>query len=102
MAANQRSAEEWRHIVADWERSGLRRGEFARERGLHPTTLGWWRWRLQSEEPTPDLPAFLDVVIEDEAAQRAPDFDLTVGDVQVRVPLGFDADELRPLLAVLC
>ncbi len=100
MATKRRSAKESSGIVSAWKRSGLSRGEFARRAGVNPVTLGWWKWRLQAE-PEPDLPAFVDVVVED-SPQRAPDFDLTVGEFSVRVPLGFDAFELQRLLAVLC
>lgn len=95
----RRSAEEWKRIISEWQRSGLSKREFARQADIHPGTLGWWQWRLRSE---PALPEFLEVVVEDETRGRAPEFDLTVGNFGVRVPIGFDAHELRRLLAVLC
>jgi len=96
--AKRRTAQEWRRIVEDWGCSGLSKHEFAESIGVNPGTLGWWRWRFRSE---PALPAFIDVVVHEDQVV-APDFDLTVGNIGVRVPVGFDARELERLLAVLC
>ena len=95
MAAERRSAAEWKTLVERWLRSGESREAFAIANGLNATTLGWWRWKLDISAP-----AFLDVVVEESAPP--PDFELAVGQVRVRVPLGFDAGELRRLVDALC
>ena len=100
MTTKRRNAEEWTRIVEQWMGSDLPRREFARQVGVNPGTLSWWKWRLQAEvSPAPT--AFVDLVVEDPPAS-APGFDLTVAGVGVHVPVGFDAVELRRLLAVLC
>lgn len=99
MGSRRRSAEEWRTIIAKWERSGQSKSEFAKTVGVKASTLGWWRWHLRSK---PEVPSFVDVIVAEEVPERCPDFGLTVGNIGVRVPLGFDAQELRRLLGVLC
>ena len=36
----------WAKTVEEWLRSGLTRAQFCAPRGLEPSTLTWWRWRL--------------------------------------------------------
>lgn len=97
--ARRRSRDEWREIVGRWQRSGQSRSEFARAAGVNKNTLGWWSWKLRTEEDKPE-PAFLDVVVED--PEPAPGFELDVHGIGVRVPPGFDAHELRRLVDALC
>jgi hypothetical protein len=81
--------------VDRWGRSGETCVAFASAHGLNPSTLSWWRWKLSlSTSP------FLEVVVVE--PEPVPDFEVAVGDVRVRVPLGFDAAELRRLVAALC
>jgi hypothetical protein len=40
-----------RHVLADWQRSGLTLEAFARSRGLVPQRLAWWRKRLRATRP---------------------------------------------------
>ena len=103
----RRSATEWGEIVEAWLASGCSRAEYARRVGVNATTLGWWRWKLgvPAERPTasPSLPAFADVVVvRDRVADEVPDFVIEVQDLRVRVAPGFDAVELRRLLAAVC
>ena len=58
--------------------------------------MGWWRWRLEAAEE----PAFLDVIVAEPVT--VPDLVVEVGALRVRVPWGFDAVELRRLVAALC
>lgn len=46
-------------------------------------------------------PEFVDVVVVEPSAQ-VPDLVVEVGQVRVRVPVGFDARELRRLVDALC
>ena len=87
MAAQRRTAEEWRGIVQDWLASGRSKDVYARELGVSPVTLGWWQWKLGVVAPEP---------------KSAPDLVVEVGELRVRVPSGFDAGELRRLVAALC
>lgn len=96
--AKRRSAEGWRELVEEWLVSGMSKESFARSRGVSPGTLGWWRWRLGIKR-SPE-PAFLDVVVAEPVA--APDLVVEIGALRVRVPVGFDAGELRRLVDALC
>lgn len=40
---------EWITICAAFERGGETVADFARRRGVHPATLGWWRTKLRRE-----------------------------------------------------
>lgn len=97
MALQRRSAERWRELITEWECSGLPAREFARRRGLNVATLRWWRWKLGADGCP--APAFLEVVVEE---PEPPDLVVELGDLRVRVPAGFDARELRRLVAALC
>lgn len=118
VAAN-RGAEEWRRLVGEWRGSGLPCKAFASARGVHPHTLSWWAWRLESRSPgrgqarrsrvgrsaasaaSPAAPRFVEVVVSDGPAVPL-DFVVEVRDLRVRVPVGFDAGELRRLVGALC
>ena len=45
--ARRRSAQQWGRLVREWERSGQTAERFSARRGLRPSTLVWWRWRLR-------------------------------------------------------
>ena len=49
MGGKRRTRGEWVRLVADYKASGLGLREFAKARGLHPGTLGWWRTQLKHE-----------------------------------------------------
>ena len=53
MAARRRSRQEWKQIVLEWQRSGLRKAQFARRHGLNPTTFGFWCWTLKADLAAP-------------------------------------------------
>lgn len=116
--ATNRSAEEWRRLVSEWRGSGLPCKTFASARGVHPHTLSWWAWRLGPQSPVRSeargcagrstaptagagAPGFVEVVVSD-AVTIPREFVVEVGDLRVRVPVGFDACELRRLVGALC
>ena len=99
----RRTSEEWRLLVEDWIASGQGCEEWAAPRGILASTLGWWRWKLgmgtvRAAEPT----RFLDVVVREPGPPPAPDLVVEVGALRVRVPVGFDARELRRVVDALC
>lgn len=108
MAALRRTADEWRDIVDDWLASGQSKEEYARALGVSPITLGWWRWKLgvpaQAAASRPMEPHFAEVVLVDNEVEvhETPDFVIELRELRVRVSPGFDAPELRRLLATLC
>ena len=108
----------WRRLIAEQERSGRSVREFAEEKGVSAWSLYGWRSRLgivrgpkRSErravrvhDATSDAELVAvdvvgggsDGVVE---AQRL--LEVEVGDVRIRVPRGFDAEELGRLVSVL-
>ena len=89
----RRSEEEKRQVLAEWEASGLSKSAFAKKRGLSTNSLHRWAKALKR-------PAFVEVMAPNSAA---PAFVLRVREaVQVEVPAGFDACELRRLVEALC
>src|SRR3954469_18288609 len=47
--ARRRSRQEWKQIVLEWQRSGLKRAAFARRHGVNPKTFEFWCWALKQE-----------------------------------------------------
>lgn len=98
-----RAAARWRRLVAEQERSGLTPAEFAARRGFKAATLYWWRSRLKRADRS--APTIVPIAITESTstirAARA-DFELELAGGRVlRVPRGFDEQELARLLAAL-
>ncbi len=55
-----RSRAFWEDVVAEYKRSGLTQGAFARDTGLNASTLNQWIKRLEREESV--QPEFVEVV----------------------------------------
>lgn len=96
---------EWRRHVAEWQASGLTCGEYAGRVGVKPNMLGWWKWKLGCEpepepEPRPEGIPFVEIT-PFTLAPSDPRFEVTIGDMTVQIPSGFDADALHRLLDVL-
>jgi len=99
-------AREMRALVSQWRTSGLALASFARDRGVVPATLSWWRWELRRRAQarrSPAPPAFVGVqVVDAPVAARPLPFEVVLrGRRIVRVPAGFDAAELGRLLGAL-
>ena len=109
-----KSPAQWRQLLQQWQRSGLTLAAFARNAGVTPGALSYWRRRF-ADEPTPpprDEPAlsFVPVTLTDAAALATPpgapataaSFEIALPDgIALRVPSDFDADALRRLIATL-
>jgi hypothetical protein len=96
-------AQRWRQLVADWQHSGLSVRAFCERRGLAVPTFYLWRRRLQASPPAA---TFVPVRVRDQAtlatAGQYAGLELVLPHgCCLRVPVGFDADTLRQLLAVL-
>jgi hypothetical protein len=91
----------WRALIAAQERSGLGVRKFAEMRGLAPATMYWWRCRLR-ERATSLVPV---AVVEHEDAVSKPTikaaFELTIDELTLRIPPGFDEGDLRRLVRAL-
>ena len=117
--------EEWAKRVERWRDSGLSCAEFAGELGVNARTLTYWKWMLNKEargekrvwparkaraprvlrpaasEP-PKLPPVVTGLVEVQAAPRDGRFEIELGaGRRLRVPVSFDAVDLRRLLDVL-
>lgn len=118
--------DEWAKRVERWKDSGLTLQEFATETGLNAHTLKNWRWKLsrrgtagrscgrvkgpQRVRDGKVAPAFVEVAAigadtgggTSAAARPAEPLELVLHDgLCVRVPVQFDADALRRLVAAL-
>jgi transposase len=49
----RRSAREWARLVAAWNKSGKSASDFAATRGIEPSRLTWWKWKLTSRTAAP-------------------------------------------------
>src|SRR5687768_9483391 len=100
MKYTMRSATEKRELVAAWQSSGLSMTRFAKRAGVSPTSLRQWSGRLRSS-PTATM-RFVNVeVVETESASPLV-VEVAGTGHRVVVPMGFDAAELRRLVAALC
>lgn len=102
---------EWADRVERWQASRLRRDEFAAREGVAGERLSWWRWKLKrlgivgSEVIATSLsPAFVQL----EAPEPAPNASETEplelvlgGGLVLRIPVGFDAQTLSRVTALL-
>lgn len=97
---------EMRSVLRELERSGLGVTEFARQRGISPGTLGWWRHVLRQRgrgeaREAPDERGFVEVVVDGGAAATSTFEVVLRSGSTVRVPSDFDAAALRRLIATL-
>jgi hypothetical protein len=97
----RRPESEWALLVAEWRASGKARTTFAAERRVNASTLAWWTTELARRERE-RATRFVEVVVAEERV--APDLVVEVvgRGVNVHVPAGFDANELRRLVGALC
>lgn len=91
----------WALLVAEWRASGKPRKTFAAERGVNANTLGWWTVELARRERE-GAARFVEVVVADEKVAPVLVVEVVGRGVNVHVPVGFDAHELRRLVGALC
>ncbi len=89
------AARKWTAILADAERVGLPMREFARSRGLNPSTMAWWKWRLKRESGG-SLSGFIPVVV-----TSSPVVELRIGAMTVAVDDDTDLSLLRRVIEAL-
>jgi len=91
---------EWESLVREWRAGDLTRKEFARRKGIAPTTLSWWSCRV-GRGARGKAPAFVPVRVLGGAAGSG-DFRLELGGGRtLHVPASFDEGALRRLVLVL-
>jgi hypothetical protein len=114
--------EEWAKRVERWRSSGLTTAAFAAELGINPRTLTYWAWTLKREasgkkrlwstktrkplaaRKTPVSGATVvagSPFVEIKSRVSHARFELEVRGRRLHIPDGFDAQQLRSLLAVL-
>jgi hypothetical protein len=106
----RRNGEQWREIVAAFERSNQSVERYCAKRDILPGTLRWWRWRLRStgdSGPETAVPRTNDeirlvpvsVVGLAAGSPRDAAVEITFADVCVRVEPGTDAAYVATLVA---
>ena len=98
LRASHWTTETARAVLAAQRQSGECLTQFARQHGLHPQRLFWWRKRLDEEDAAADLsrPLLVPVITRPAAPERqagAAPLRLRVGEVQLDFP---DATALPP------
>jgi hypothetical protein len=92
-------AAEGRVMVDAWRRSGQGLGAFARRHGVQRKRVAWWASRLQGEAAN-EL-SFHPVLLTGKPGEREGIELETSSGWRVRLPRGFEAEELRRVLTVL-
>ncbi len=93
----------WRDRVTRWRASGLNVRDFCRREGLSEPSFYSWRRALAERDAdavAPDAPAFVPVHVRADPAPPALEVVLRSGHL-LRVPRGFDPDQLRRVVAAL-
>jgi hypothetical protein len=108
--ARRRSRQEWKELVLEWRRSGLKRAAFARRSGVNPKTFEFWCWALKTELPAPSAALKLLPVHAATAPARPVEpagdglrvvVDLSGGSLRVEFALEADARRVAELVAAL-
>jgi hypothetical protein len=110
--ARRRSRQEWKQIVLEWQRSGLKRAAFARRHGLKLKTFEFWCWALKAEMAAPAaaelklLPVHAAAgsaghVVEHVGDDRRAVVDLSRGGLRVEFSLDADPRSVAELVAAL-
>lgn len=105
MAATTRTEARWRAVVGEQEASGKSVREFADSRGLSAATLYWWRsalGRRENRKRDGIRLARVTVVAPRSSLDSGAGIEVVLGNGRrVRVPVGFDVEELGRLVTVL-
>jgi len=93
-------AKDWQRLVRAWQRSGLSQAAFCRQHGLSPVTFSSWRHRIASPAAVvPEARRFVEVALAP-GEREVYEVRLRCGRT-VRVPAGFQADDLARLIAAV-
>jgi transposase-like protein len=87
-------------VVAAWRASGESLSAFARQHGVQPRRVARWIRRLETAAPIRFHPVRLTDAIEATASSTGIEIELPSGE-RIRLPRGFDADDLRRVFSVL-
>ena len=106
MVASRKTEIRWRGLVREQESSGESVQEFARQRGLAPATIYWWRSRLRrrSSKRGERMQLAPVTVLRSPGSPRssAEGFEVELANGRrLRVPADFDGEALGRLLTTL-
>lgn len=95
-------------MVAECNESGLSRKEFAKRKGLNPSTLQWWvseldrpAGRRRRRKPEEEIRALPVTVIDDAGRTVGEGIEVAFGDLKMVFPAGTDAVYLGELFLEL-
>ena len=92
--------EDARAVVAAWRASGDSLSAFARHHGVQRRRLARWIRRLETAAPLHFHPVRVAGAVDPQPSPAAIEIELPSGE-RIRLPRGFDADDLRRLFSVL-
>jgi transposase-like protein len=85
--------ESWKHHLRAQERSGMSQAAYCRKHGLDKKQYYYWKRRFREEAGKGEC--FVPV-------GNSLSIELQVGEITVRVPSGFDSEELKRVVEALC
>lgn len=93
----------WSALLDAQEASGQTLRAFATSRGVNPSTLSWWRWKLsRTGERRARRSPFLELVAKPPTPEPALVLELPSLGAQVHVTRDTDLQWLREVLEALC
>jgi hypothetical protein len=92
--------EDARTVVAAWRASGESVSAFARQHGVHRRRLARWIRRLETAAPLHFHPVRVTGAVDPKPSPPGIEIELPSGE-RIRLPRGFDADDLRRVFSVL-
>jgi hypothetical protein len=108
----RRSPEQWRKVIDDFLASGLSAPAFAKQVGVYPQRLSYWKCRFEREKryhPAP-IPTFLPVAVQTQGSEvvasprngATGQFELCVrGHYTLTIPSNFEQASFTRLLSTL-
>jgi transposase-like protein len=97
----------WSVLVREHDASGMPTREFAKRRGVHPSTLSWWRCRFRREATAGRRESAFTALTVVEPVDNAPPVShvvltLTDWNATLRVDRSTDLALVRDVMAALC
>ena len=89
-----------RVVVAAWRASGESLSAFARHHGVQRRRIAWWIRQLETAAPLHFHPVRVTGAVDPAPSPAAIEIELPSGE-RIRLPRGFDADDLRRVFSVL-
>jgi hypothetical protein len=98
VAAARRTREQWRRLVAQFEKSGMTHAAFARSKAVNLASLRAWIYKLRREARSP---RFVEVAPRRRSAALTPKAVVVVGDARFEFDERPPAEYLAALLRVV-